>query len=81
MEVCLFKKHEQNTIGINILGYVISGTTYNQFHNILRIFDVLPNFPFSTSESHARLRISYKRGTYELPHELPNDIRLRILGN
>ena len=51
MEVCLFKKHEQNTIGINILGYVISGTTYNQFHNILRIFDVLPNFPFTTSET------------------------------
>ena len=23
---------------------------YNQFHNILRLFDVLPNFPFITSE-------------------------------
>ena len=23
---------------------------YNQFHNILRLFDVLPNFPFTTSE-------------------------------
>ena len=22
----------------------------NQFHNILRLFDVLPNFPFTTSE-------------------------------
>ena len=25
--------------------------------------------------------ITYKRGIYELPHELPNDLRLRILGN
>ena len=24
--------------------------TYNQFHNILRLFDALPNFPFATSE-------------------------------
>ena len=23
---------------------------YNHFHNILRLFNVLPNFPFSTSE-------------------------------
>ena len=25
--------------------------SYNQFHNILRLFDVLPNFPFTTSET------------------------------
>ena len=25
--------------------------------------------------------ITYKRGIYELPHELANDLRLRILGN
>ena len=25
--------------------------------------------------------ISYKHGIYELPHELPNDLRLRILEN
>ena len=25
--------------------------------------------------------IDYKHGIYELPHELPNDLRLRILGN
>ena len=25
--------------------------TYNQFHNILRLLDVLPNFPFTTSET------------------------------
>ena len=28
-----------------------------------------------------RTIISYKHGLYELPHELPNDLRLRILGN
>ena len=25
--------------------------------------------------------ITYKHGIYKLPHELPNDIRLRILGS
>ena len=25
--------------------------------------------------------ITYKHGVYELPHELLNDLRLRILGN
>ena len=25
--------------------------------------------------------ITYKHGIYKLPHELPNDFRLRILGN
>ena len=24
---------------------------YNPFHNILRLFDVLPTFPFTTSET------------------------------
>ena len=27
------------------------GFCYNQLHNILRLFDVLPNFPFTTSET------------------------------
>ena len=25
--------------------------------------------------------ITYKHGIYKLPHELPNDLRLRVLGN
>ena len=33
----------------------------NNFHNILRLFDVLPNLPFTQS----------KHGTYELPHDFP----------
>ena len=53
--------------------------TYNQFHNILRLFDVLTNFPFTTSERCAS--ITYKHGMYELPRELTNDLRLKILVN
>ena len=53
-------------------------TTYNHFRNILRLFDVLPNFPFTTSET---IRDYYKNGLYKLPHELPNHLRPRILGN
>ena len=48
---------------------------YNQFHNILRLLDVLLNFPFTTSETLAI--IIDKRGVNELPHGLPNDLRLR----
>ena len=28
-----------------------SPSFYNHFHNILRLFDVLPNFPFTTNET------------------------------
>ena len=34
-----------------------------QFHNILRLFDALPNIPFTTSET----IITYKHGIYQLP--------------
>ena len=30
---------------------VASLTRYNHFHNILRLSDVLPNFPFTASET------------------------------
>ena len=29
----------------------IIGVSYNRFHTISRLFDVLPNFPFTTSET------------------------------
>ena len=46
---------------------------------IFGFLNVLPNLPFTTSE---RCEIiTYKRDIYELPDELPNDLRLRILGN
>ena len=38
-------------------------STYNQFHNILRLLDVLPNFLFTTSETmgHYYLETQYVR--------------------
>ena len=53
---------------------MIAMPPYNDFSNILRLFDVLPQvkrWPI----------ITYKHGIYELPHKLPNDLRLTILGN
>ena len=47
---------------------------YNHFHNILRLFDVLPNFLFTTSETMRDYH--HKHDIYELPHELLNDLRL-----
>ena len=49
---------------------------YNNAHNILTIFDVLPNFPFTTSETNAV--ISSKHGMNELPHKQMNNLRLKI---
>ena len=53
----------------------------NHFHNILRLFDVLPNFLSPQVKRCTSETITYKQGIYELPQELPNDLRLRILGN
>ena len=53
-------------------GYLIA--TYNEFHIILRLSDALPNFPFTTSETMS----DYLHGIRELPHELPNNLRLKI---
>ena len=52
---------------------------YNHFHNILRLSDVLPNC-FSPQVKWC-LIITYKHGIYELPHEFPKDLRLRMLVN
>ena len=48
-------------------------------HNILRLFDTSPNFVFATSET--KQDCSNKHSLYELPQELPNDLRLGILEN
>ena len=45
--------------------------TYNHFYNILRLFDVLPNFHFITSWA----IITYKHGVSDFPHQLPNNFR------
>ena len=41
---------------------------YNYSHHTLRLSDVWPNFPFTTSEIKRN-----KHGVYELPHEFAND--------
>ena len=45
---------------------------YNHGHNILRLFDSLPNFLFTSSE--IIVIISNKHGIHELPRELSNDL-------
>ena len=64
-------------IKVNIKIYYV--TTCNYFYNILRVSEALPNFPSPKVKRYAI--ITYKHGIYELPHELPDDLRLRILGN
>ena len=51
----------------------------NLGHNILRPFDVLSNF-FSTQVKWIVI-ISNTHGIYKMSHELPNDLRFRILEN
>ena len=51
----------------------------NHFHHILRLFDVYQIF--LPPQVKRCTIITYKHGIYELAHELPNDLRLRILGN
>ena len=41
----------QNIIANSTKSSHVLNNTYNQFHNILRLFNVLPNFPFTTSET------------------------------
>ena len=45
----------KTVIGIRIIACFLlkypQTPIYNQFHNILRLLDILPNFPFTTSET------------------------------
>ena len=50
-------------------------STFNHVYNILNVFDGSANFPFTTSERKCN------NCMFELPLKLPNDLRLRILGN
>ena len=34
-----------------MLGSHSGASNYNQFYNFLRLFDVFPNFPFTTTET------------------------------
>ena len=52
---------------------------YNHRHNILRLFDTLPNF--LSSQVKRKVVISNKHAIYVLSEKLSNNFRLRILGN
>ena len=50
---------------------------YNLVHNILELYNVLIQARLTTSKTKRDIKYS----KLELPHELPNNLRLRILGN
>ena len=52
---------------------------YNLGHNILAIYCILVQIWFTKSKT--RLHIKYKKLVSESPHELPKDLKFRILGN
>lgn len=47
----------------------------NHFCNILRLFKVLQNFPFATTETMGDYYL-YKHGILELFHKLPNGMTI-----
>ena len=51
----------------------------NPGRNILELYNILVKVRFTTIKT--KLYIQYSKLEYELPHELPNDLRLKILGN
>ena len=63
-----YKKEYFLKVHICVLKYQIS-SFYNHFHNILTHFDVSPQVK----------RCACKNGIFELSHELPNDLRPRML--
>ena len=52
---------------------------YNLGHNISRLFDILA--VFLSPQVKRNMIISNKLGIYDLSDELPNNLRLRVLGN
>ena len=68
---------ESHALLLSLIRYIIF--TYSYFHDILRLFDVWPNFTFTSSET---IRDFYLSTWHiRVAHELPNDWSLRILGN
>ena len=49
------------------------------FQNILPLFDVLTNFPPTTSEE--RGTFTFKHSIYNLPDELQNNLTISFIGN
>ena len=56
--------------------YLRSTTSFIMFWDFLMFYQI-----FLSSQVKRYAIITYKHGIYELPHELSNDLRLRILGN
>ena len=48
--------------------------TYNQFYNILRLFEI-----FLSPQVKQWAIITYKHGIYELPYDLLNNLRQEIV--
>ena len=64
-----------NALSVLALRFPYWAKSYNHLHNILRLFDVL-SICFSTTTEKSVI-IGNKHGIYELPHEFPNDLRIR----
>ena len=77
--MCFEKHFKQNSCSFCS---ICSLFIYNQFHNILRLFDVLPNFSFTTSETMCGyyLRTWYIRVVSQVTERL-RTWDLRKLGN
>ena len=52
---------------------------YNAGHNVLELYNILVPIRFTTSKR--TLDIWCSKLVYKLLHELPNDLRLRVLEN
>ena len=53
--------------------------TYNLGQNILELYNILVKIRLTTSKTNVVSSIANL--VYKLPHELPNELRVRILGN
>ena len=51
MFFCFIWKKYQVTYVVSTFTKKLYFLSYNQLHNTLRLFDILPNFPFTTSET------------------------------
>ena len=63
--------------GIVTRMFPIPPTTIFIFRDFMMFYEI----SFFTKSETMRVYITYKHGIYELPHELSNDLKLRILGN
>ena len=53
--------------------------TYNLGQNILELYNILVEIRLTASKTNVVSSIANL--VYKLPHELPNELRVRILGN